>query len=189
MGNDYSAEFDAIISSKKGESDGEKFSKLRKEYIQGKYSKSTSKYMSAVQKAGYANERLKDAKRLEDIYSALSVYEDIGRYTPSVKAKIINKLKTLNKSAFEATGAKNRLTKIKRFLNEEKMSDLEHLADSGSKKVLSVIALAGGVLGLFFLSPNLTGNAVSSLNQTSSSWIGGVLLLIGLVAFYISKKK
>lgn len=45
--------------------------------------------------------------------------------------------------------------------------------------------------GSFFLSSNLTGNVVGLSNSTSS-WIGGVLILIGLIVLWLfirSKKK
>ena len=43
-------------------------------------------------------------------------------------------------------------------------------------------AIAGLLVGLFFLSSNITGNAISNLNQTSSNWIGVVCLAVGLIA-------
>ena len=45
------------------------------------------------------------------------------------------------------------------------------------------------LVGIFFLSPSLTGNAIGSLNQTSSNWIGGILFVIGLVASLIYFKR
>lgn len=51
----------------------------------------------------------------------------------------------------------------------------------------SIILIVGSI---FFLSFNLTGNVIGSINQTSSNWIGGVLFLIGLVgAFAYFRKK
>jgi len=56
-------------------------------------------------------------------------------------------------------------------------------------KVVPCIALGGIVGGLIFLSPNLTANAIGSLNQTSSNWIGGILFLIGIAGVYVSCRK
>lgn len=51
-------------------------------------------------------------------------------------------------------------------------------------------AIVGVLAGIFFLSPNATGNVIGILNKTSSNWIGGVLFLIGLVgAFAYFKRK
>lgn len=47
--------------------------------------------------------------------------------------------------------------------------------------IITIVGLAGA---LFFLSPNLTGNAVANASKTSSNWIGIVLLLIGFVGGY-----
>jgi hypothetical protein len=54
--------------------------------------------------------------------------------------------------------------------------------------VASVFALMSGA---FFISSNVTGNAISNLSNATSSWIGGVLLAIGFIAlgFWIGKKK
>jgi len=53
--------------------------------------------------------------------------------------------------------------------------------------MMSVIALSCGV---FFFSTKVTGNVVGLSNATSS-WIGGILILIGLIAgfFWIKNKK
>ncbi len=53
-------------------------------------------------------------------------------------------------------------------------SGLEH-------KTLAVLMAAGILAGLFFLSPNFTGNIIGNLNQTSSNWLGVALLIAGLV--------
>lgn len=58
-------------------------------------------------------------------------------------------------------------------------------------KVAGIISLAGLGLGIFFLSSNISGNVVGSLNQTSSNWIGGILFIVGIVAgfFWLRNKK
>ena len=52
----------------------------------------------------------------------------------------------------------------------------------------SVIGLVGGAL---FFSNGVTGNAISNLSNTTSSWIGGVLFCIGLVScfFWVKNNK
>lgn len=57
--------------------------------------------------------------------------------------------------------------------------------------------LTGGVIvaflgvGTFFLSNNITGNAIADLSTNTTSWVGGVLLVVGLVAgfFWIKRRK
>lgn len=57
-------------------------------------------------------------------------------------------------------------------------------------KVMGVVIISL-MFGLFFLSPNLTGNVVGNLNKSSSNWISGILFLIGLIGifFYFKKRK
>jgi len=63
------------------------------------------------------------------------------------------------------------------------------------KDASSRVAVAASVIGLiggaFFFSNGVTGNAISNLSNTTSSWIGGVLFCIGLVScfFWIKVKK
>lgn len=44
-------------------------------------------------------------------------------------------------------------------------------------------------LSIMFLFSSTTGNVIGSLNQTSSSWIGGALFIIGLVATFVYFKR
>jgi hypothetical protein len=60
------------------------------------------------------------------------------------------------------------------------------------QRVTSVIAVAGFLGSLIFLQSNITGNAIADLSTNTTSWVGGVLLAVGLVAGFfwiISKKK
>ncbi len=53
----------------------------------------------------------------------------------------------------------------------------------------SVLAIAGILGGLFFLSPNMTGNAIANVSQNSGNILGAVLLVVGLIAGFFSVKK
>ena len=57
--------------------------------------------------------------------------------------------------------------------------------------ISSVIGIVGILGGIFFLSSNITGNAIADLSTNTASWVGGVLLIIGLIAgfFWIKRKK
>lgn len=59
-----------------------------------------------------------------------------------------------------------------------------------TSRVASVIAIAGVLSGLFFLSSNITGNAIANVSQSSSNVLGAVLLVVGLVAgfFWVKGK-
>lgn len=56
----------------------------------------------------------------------------------------------------------------------QRKKNLEHIAGS--------IAIAGVLGGLFFLSPEITGNAIADLNSQTNSFIGVGLLILGLIA-------
>ena len=59
----------------------------------------------------------------------------------------------------------------------------------GLEKTFSIIGIGGIVLSLFFLSPNLTGNAIANLTTKTSSIIGAGLFIVGLVGSYFWFKK
>jgi len=52
-----------------------------------------------------------------------------------------------------------------------------------------VFAIIGLGAAAFFLSPNITGNAVANLGKSSSNLIGIILLVAGLIACYYYSKK
>jgi hypothetical protein len=56
-------------------------------------------------------------------------------------------------------------------------------------KLPVVISIAVFVIALFFLSPNLTGNAILNMNKSGSNLIGAGLFVLGLVGLYFWKKK
>jgi len=59
-----------------------------------------------------------------------------------------------------------------------------------ANKTFAILGIAGILAGLFFLSSNITGNAIGNFNQTSTNLTGGVLLVIGLIgAFAYFRKK
>jgi hypothetical protein len=80
---------------------------------------------------------------------------------------------------------KSRLAPLRDYISK----NLEGLLNGES--VFSVIAIAGLGAGIFFLSNNITGNAIADLSTNTTSWVGGVLLAVGLVAgfFWVKSKK
>jgi len=55
--------------------------------------------------------------------------------------------------------------------------------------LLGIISGVGFLAGLFLLPPNLTGNAIANVTQNSSSILGAVLLVVGLVSAFFWLKK
>jgi len=74
---------------------------------------------------------------------------------------------------------------------EAKARDMEKKGKSKdiTSKLSSIITIAGLGAGIFFLSSNITGNAIGT--QSISNGIGAVLLVIGLIAgfFWLRAKK
>ncbi len=61
---------------------------------------------------------------------------------------------------------------------------------AGLEQIATVIlAIASIGIGIFFLSPNLTGNAIANFTNQTSSIIGAVLILIGIISTFIYFKK
>ena len=58
------------------------------------------------------------------------------------------------------------------------------------RKSYIATAILGILGGIFFLSSNITGNAIANVSQSSGNILGAVLLVVGLVAgfFWVKKK-
>lgn len=51
------------------------------------------------------------------------------------------------------------------------------------------ISIIGVSIGLFFMSPNLTGNVISNISE-ASGWIGAIIIIASLLlSFFILWKK
>ncbi|MEI7718708.1 MAG: hypothetical protein WCI72_02480 [archaeon] len=61
----------------------------------------------------------------------------------------------------------------------------------GLERTSAAVALVGLVGGAFFISTKVTGNVISNLSTQTSSWIGGVLVFVGIVAglFWLKNRK
>jgi len=51
-------------------------------------------------------------------------------------------------------------------------------------RVSLIISISSIILGLFFLSPNLTGNTIANLTNQTTNIIAGILFVIGITASY-----
>jgi hypothetical protein len=57
------------------------------------------------------------------------------------------------------------------------------------KKTTATASIVGVLGGIFFLSTNITGNAIANVSQGSGNILGIVLLVVGLVAGFFWVKK
>lgn len=75
---------------------------------------------------------------------------------------------------------------------KERLEDghfLAHSSNAMRRHIEFLIAVIGLIVGIFFLSSNITGNVIG--NQTISNWVGIVLLVVGLIAgfFWLKSKR
>ena len=123
--------------------------------------------LSEDEKERYLNAIEKRARRLErTVHKAYEAYK-IGRgsrnFEPFMATAIVD--------------ARDIIDSISKIRRKKQNPSLEH-------KTLAVFIVAGILAGLFFLSPNLTGNVIGNLNQTSSNWLGAVLLVAGVAGAF-----
>jgi len=86
------------------------------------------------------------------------------------------------KPFFPYDPVKSELPRINELLEGGRsLKGLEHT-------LTSIIATGGIFFGLFFLSNNITGNTIGNLTNSISNWTGGILFLLGLIGFFISRK-
>jgi len=107
------------------------------------------------------------------------IYEGLGvGNRASVKRRLLR--------AYEKNPCYGYDKEIKAFLKRNPESKegktLEH-------KFIPVLAGASVIVALFFLSPNLTGNAVGNLVKSDSNIIGAVLFVLGIAGLFISFRK
>jgi len=69
---------------------------------------------------------------------------------------------------------------------EKDKLDMHKDRGKGLVGIASVVLMVGGI---FFLSPNLTGNAISNLTNQTSNIIGAGLFLMGIVGSYFWSRK
>lgn len=68
--------------------------------------------------------------------------------------------------------------------------DLRHAAarrrmDAGAYHITELVLMGAGLIGLFFLSPSLTGKVVSMASVGFINPVGAVLVLVGLVGVFL----
>jgi len=111
------------------------------------------------------------------------------------KAGLMDKAKTAYKQTgrrFEKPSWDKDSPKYDEDLSKEflkKAEEIETKGNSLEKKLLGVAALGGFIFSLFFISSNITGNAIGNLDGASNN-IAGILILVAsfLIGFMALKK-
>jgi len=121
----------------------------------------------------------------EDVYQRGVLAEEMGNIPKAIK--LYGQAKKLAlKAERRGSGSDSGID----FAAEKKLNTLQGKGDLEGSITSTTTAIIGLVGGAFFISSNVTGNVIG-LSNTTSSWIGGVLILIGLVAlgFWIKNKR
>lgn len=71
----------------------------------------------------------------------------------------------------------------------EKESPTKDIKKTGLEKSLAVLSIGSVLAGIFFLSPNLTGNVIGNVAKSSGNILGGVLFLLGIVGAFFTIRK
>ena len=99
------------------------------------------------------------------------VWPDIAKPTPPDEEKYLGG-SALESNIRKGIGALSKSKKDKKRREEN---------PGGLEKTTMIIALTSLVLAIIFLSPNLTGNVIGNMTDSTSNIIGAVFLVIGLV--------
>jgi len=122
------------------------------------------------------------AQRINDIGDAVQsakLYELLGvGNRASVKRRLLK--------VYEKNPGPYYLKEVKDFL---KRNPGEKEGRGLEKKFIPVIAGFSLIVSLFFLSSNITGNAIGNLTKNGSNIIGLILLIIGLIGLLVYFKK
>jgi hypothetical protein len=123
-------------------------------------------------------------------------YDLASKYLPPTSSMGLAALRKAGKFGELA----NAYTQLSNRYREQGEEGLAKRFDANAKKALkkklerrvSLIGIIGFLAGgLFFVSSNITGNVISNLSSTTSSFIGSILLIIGIIAgfFWIKNKE
>ena len=119
---------------------------------------------------------------LEDHEKALSAYENSLRMIRGVKASDIPK-------SMPHYDHKKNIGYLKVKIKEEKSKCMGYSNQGLENQLVAMIPVFSFVIGLFFLSSNITGNVISDSSVNAASWIGIILLVIGLITGFFELKK
>lgn len=148
-------------------------------------------HASEEEKRGYAigiaHSLMSKERSMDAVLLGAKVYEKLGEGDRCfVKRKLNKALERLKNEAEKKKSVKPAYESYKEevgaFLDRNKK-------EGGLEKKATFLSLLFFVLGIFFLSPNLTGNAIAGLGVGSANWIGGAFILIGLIVGFLVLRK
>jgi len=179
----------SYLWKKKGDYSGKEYEKGRKEretIIIKNLDPAGAAFEEAGDYVAARNSRIAQAKTLtsknnENYSSAGLLYESAGELKSAINSyKSLLEKYTQYEQPYAVPIARAKISELEKKIEAQ---------DNRIKRKLSIAASIFSILGgLFFLSPNLTGNAISNMTTQTASWIGAVLIIIGIIALYFLMK-
>jgi hypothetical protein len=126
-------------------------------------------------------------KELGDIYASAGVYGMAKEQY--LKAREITNLQAKKKSATSNYVNVDAIDEIERLDRAIEENDSKMRNKTLERRVSLVITIAGLGAGIFFLSSNITGNAIADLSTNTTSFLGAGLFVVGLVAGFFWLKR
>lgn len=81
------------------------------------------------------------------------------------------------------------LDKTKENLKEVRITLRSLESRTNLNKSLAILSIGSIFAGIFFLSPNLTGNVIGNIAKNSGNILGGILFILGIVGAFFTFKK
>jgi len=131
---------------------------------------------------------------LGDYYRAAESYAGAHKFKQSVRAyeKAVDLLNDVNIDSFQSDKYRYKagLEKYKniRMGNVERYLEKRKQRKSNLEKTVSSLSIISFLMGIFFLSPIITGNAISNLNINLTYKIGLIFTLLGPLCYFLFKK-
>jgi len=147
-------------------------------------------FQSALYRAGYINKDI-----LEDqINSYSKEVESVNPFSQEEKLKYLasfNKRIERGLKYLEKDPSKENIQTMQKILNYSKLieENLNGNKKSVLEKSLAVLSIGSVLAGIFFLSPNLTGNVIGNIAKSPGNILGGVLFILGIVGAFFTLRK
>lgn len=167
----------------------------------GNYSDKTSTELTITMALSDADKRIKDASigvmpeyALKDLEYASHFVDKYSNEHPEDADSVKRYASAIQKRAYRLSNKladnpkldEKAIALVERM--EKKYGVRPHSALERAAATTSIITIFGG---LFFLSPNITGNAISNMTSKTSSGIGAILIILGIVLgiFWLKNRK
>jgi len=145
-------------------------------------------------------------------YASRGIFDDVKKQGLALQDSLehvdgedkLKYLKSLSKRIDRASNlAIKYLRENKNEIPKERMNDIQELikygeglnaevsqnGKSGLEKSLTVLSIGSVLAGIFFLSPNLTGNVIGNVTKSSGNIFGGILFILGIVGAFFTLRK